>query len=64
MPCIILRITLDMLLFPYAAVPLRLLVMKNGVRDVSKSVPVVGPDLSNVSNLCREDHSIVSVLLC
>ena len=27
----------------------RLIVLKNGVRDVSKSVAVVGPDLTNVS---------------
>ena len=33
----------------------RLIVLKNGVRDVSKSVAVVGPDLTNVStqmNVC------------
>ena len=32
----------------FAEVSLRLIVLKNGVRDISKAVPVVGPDLTNV----------------
>ena len=34
----------------FVAAPLRLMVMKNGVRDITKSVAVVGPDLTNVRN--------------
>ena len=37
--------------FLFSAPPMRLLVMRNGVRDVSKSLAVVGPDLTNVSCL-------------
>ena len=33
----------------FAEVCKRLIVLKNGVRDVSKAVAVVGPDLTNVS---------------
>ena len=33
--------------------PLRLLVMKNGVKDKKKAVHVVAPDLSLVSSLIR-----------
>lgn len=31
--------------------PLRLMSLKNGVRDVAKAIAVVGPDLRNVSSL-------------
>ncbi|CAF0848442.1 unnamed protein product [Rotaria sp. Silwood1] len=33
---------------PVAFVPIRLQVLKNGERDLTKSVPVVGPDISNL----------------
>jgi hypothetical protein len=32
-------------------VPIRLQVLKNGERDLTKSVSVVGPDISNVNKL-------------
>ena len=35
--------------FIFKVAPLRLMVMKNGVRDITKAVAVVGPDLTNVS---------------
>lgn len=38
--------------FRAAGAPLRLLTMRNGVRDISKALAVVGPDLSNVSHFC------------
>ena len=37
------------LLFPPPEAPLRLIVLKNGVRDVNQAAAVVGPDLTNVS---------------
>ena len=36
--------------------PLRLLTMRNGVRDVSKAVAVVGPDLSNMKKDMHHRH--------
>ena len=47
----------------FVAAPLRLMVMKNGVRDITKAVPVVGPDLTNVRNttisiFCNVDDPI------
>ena len=39
-------------------IPRRLMVLKNGVRDVSKAISVVGPDLSNVSGIITDDISL------
>ena len=35
-------------IFSYLVVPIRLQVLKNGERDQSKAVSVVGPDITNV----------------
>ena len=32
-----------------AVAPLRLMAIKNGIRDITKAMAVVGPDLTNVS---------------
>lgn len=36
---------------PATIPPLRLLTLKNGVRDIRQAVSVVGPDLNNVSKI-------------
>ncbi len=43
----------------FAVPPLRLMAMRNGVRDITKAAAVVGPDLTNVSSLIPSNVTCV-----